>query len=158
MSSKPLSPMPVPVRVTRGEYAISTDKGLLDVSLVHEFLSRSYWSPGIPRAVVERGIAHSLCFGIYRDGAQVGFARVITDRASFAYLADVFVVEAHRSKGLGKWLIQTILEHEELRAMRRFMLATRDAHSLYEQFGFRAVADPARLMEIHNQNAYAALS
>jgi predicted N-acetyltransferase YhbS len=157
MSSKPLSPTPAPVCVTRGEYAISTDKGLLDVSLVHEFLRRSYWSPGIPRALVERGIAHSLCFGIYRGALQVGFARVITDRASFAYLADVFVVEAHQSKGLGKWLVQTILQHEDLQGLRRFMLATKDAHCLYSRFGFTEVANPDRLMEIHNPNAYATM-
>lgn len=139
---------------TLGEYAISTDRRLLDVALIHDFLSRSYWSPGVPRAVVERGIANSLCFGLYHGKQQVGFARVITDRATFAYLADVFIVEAHRAKGLGKWLVGAILKHEDLQGLRRFMLATRDAHSLYQGFGFAAVAEPARLMEIHDPNAY----
>jgi GNAT superfamily N-acetyltransferase len=133
---------------------ISTDKGLLDLALIHEFLSRSYWSPGVPRAVVERGIANSLCFGVYLARQQVGFARVITDRASFAYLADVFVVESHRGRGLAKRLIETIVQHGDLQGLRRFLLATRDAHSLYRRYGFAEVADPARLMEIHNPSAH----
>jgi GNAT superfamily N-acetyltransferase len=142
----------------RGEYSISTDRQRLDVTLIHEFLSRSYWSPGIPRGVVERGIDNSLCFGIYHRVQQVGFARVITDRASFAYLADVFVVEAHRGKGLGKWLLETILGHQDLQGLRRFLLATRDAHFLYRQFGFTSLAEPARLMEIHRPDAYTTAS
>jgi GNAT superfamily N-acetyltransferase len=136
-----------------GEYSISTDKQLLDIALIHEFLSRSYWSPGVPRAVVERGIANSLCFGVYHGRQQVGFARVITDRATFAYLADVFIVEAHRTRGLGRRLIGAILQHEDLQGLRRFLLATRDAHSLYRAFGFTEV-NAARLMEIHNPDPY----
>ncbi len=149
-------PDQAPAQHSRGEYQISTDRRRLDVALVHEFLARSYWSPGVPRAVVERGVENSLCFGLYHGDRQVGFARVITDRASFAYLADVFVVESHRGRGLGKWLVETILAHEELQGLRRFLLATRDAHGLYRRYGFSALAEPARLMEIHRPDAYAA--
>jgi GNAT superfamily N-acetyltransferase len=140
--------------ITRGAYTISTDRGRLDVALIHETLSRSYWSPGIPRAVVERGIAHSLCFGIHHGVDQVGFARVITDTATFAYLADVFVLDDHRGKGLATWLLQTIQGHPDLQGLRRFLLATRDAHDLYERRGFRPLANPDRMMEIANADAY----
>ena len=102
--------------------------------------SSSYWAPGIPRATVERAIQHSLCFSLLHGTQQVGFARVITDRTTFAYLADVYVLEAHRGKGLAKWLVATILQHADLQGLRRFMLATRDAHGLYSQFGFGPVA------------------
>ncbi len=145
-------------QLTRGDYEISTDPRRLDLGLIHDFLSRSYWSPGIPRAVVERGIAHSLCFGIYQGSRQVGFARVITDRASFAYLADVFVVEAHRKKGLAKWMIEAIIGHPDLQGLRRFLLATRDAHALYQRFGFTSLAKPDGLMEIHDPVPYPAAS
>ena len=141
--------------VWRGEYRISTDRQRLDIALIHEFLSQAYWSPGVPRGIVERGIGNSLCFGVYHGAQQVGFARVITDQATFAYLADVFVVQAHRGKGLAKWLVETILQHPDLQGLRRFLLATRDAHSLYGQFGFAPLAEPARLMEIHRPDAYA---
>jgi GNAT superfamily N-acetyltransferase len=118
-------------------YAISTDRDRLDVDYVHAFLTTSYWSPGVRRDVVERAIAGSLCFGLYApDGAQAGFARVVTDRATFGYLADVFVGEEHRGGGLGVWLVQTVLEHPELTGLRRWILATADAHELYARFGF----------------------
>jgi len=142
--------------LVRDGYAISTDRQRLDIDLIHGVLASSYWSAGIPRAVVERGIANSLCFGLYRGAQQVGFARVITDRASFAYLADVFVVDAHRAHGLGQWLIETILRHEDLQGLRRFLLATRDAHELYRRFGFDRLSNPDRLMEIHDPDAYGA--
>lgn len=136
-------------------YTISSDPVRLDVALIHDWLStKSYWAKGIPRALVDRAIAHSLNFGIYHVGqGQVGFARVITDRATFAYLADVFVLEAHRGKGLSKQLMQAILAHKELQGLRRWLLATRDAHTLYAQFGFKPPV-PDRLMERVDPDIY----
>jgi GNAT superfamily N-acetyltransferase len=138
----------------RGEYTITTDRDRLDLAAIHAFLSTSYWSPGVPMAVVERAIANSLCFGLFHGRDQVGLARVITDRATFAYLSDVYVLEAHRGKGLSKWLLEAIRGHEDLQGLRRFMLTTRDAHGLYSQFGFTELAFPSRLMEILNADAY----
>jgi N-acetylglutamate synthase-like GNAT family acetyltransferase len=138
------------------EYTISTDRSRLDVAAIHAFLTRSYWSPGVPLAVVERAIANSLCFGILRGEEQVGFARVITDKATFAYLADVYVLEAHRGKGLSKRLIEVIQAHEDLQGLRRFMLVTKDAQGLYAQFGFKELAHPSRMMEKVNPDVYAA--
>jgi GNAT superfamily N-acetyltransferase len=130
-----------------GEYEISTDPARLDLDVVHRFLSEeAYWSPSVSRDVVERSIENSICFGLYRKGRQVGFARVVTDKAAFAYLADVFVLPDHRGHGLGKWLIETVLAHPDLQGLRRFFLGTADAHSLYERYGFRPV-DPGRMME-----------
>ncbi|KAA9331484.1 GNAT family N-acetyltransferase [Hymenobacter busanensis] len=130
-------------------YTISTDPARLDVALVHDYLSHhSYWAPGISRELVERSIQNSLCFGVYApDGQQVGFARVVTDRATFAYLCDVFVLEAHRGQGLSKLLMTHIMAHPELQGLRRWLLGTRDAHSLYAQFGFTPLASPPRFME-----------
>jgi GNAT superfamily N-acetyltransferase len=139
----------------RGDYAISTDVQRLDVPAIHAFLSRSYWSPGIPLALVRRAIDHSLCFGLFHRDEQVGFARVVTDRASFAYLADVYVLEAHRGRGLSKWLIEVMRAHPDLQGLRRFLLATRDAHELYRQFGFKELAYPSRLMEVLDPDVYA---
>ena len=139
-------------------YAITDDRQRVDLAAVHAFLASSYWAPGIPRATVERAIRHSLCFSVLHGTQQVGFARVITDRTTFAYLADVYVLEAHRGKGLAKWLVATILQHADLQGLRRFMLATRDAHRLYSQFGFGPVAAPARLMEILDPDVYKAAS
>ena len=131
----------------RGEYTISTDRALLDLDLVHRFLSEeAYWSQGVEREVVERSIEHSLPFGLYRGREQVGFARVVTDRAAIAYLADVFVISAERGYGLGKWLVETVLAHPDLQGLRVLFLGTADAHSLYERYGFRAI-DPTRMME-----------
>jgi N-acetylglutamate synthase-like GNAT family acetyltransferase len=131
----------------RGGYEISTDPARLDLDFVHRFLSEeAYWSPGVSRETVERSIEHSISFGLYRGAEQVGFARVVTDRAAVAYLADVFVVSSDRDRGLGKWLIETVLSHPDLQDLRRIFLGTADAHSLYERFGFRPV-DPARMME-----------
>jgi N-acetylglutamate synthase-like GNAT family acetyltransferase len=131
----------------RGEYLISTDRKPLDLDVVHRFLSEeAYWSRGVSRELVERSIENSLCFGLYGPGGQIGFARVVTDRAVFAWLADVFVLPPHRGEGLGKWLVETVLAHPDLDGLRRFMLGTADAHSLYERYGFRPV-DPGRMME-----------
>lgn len=136
------------------EYTITTDKRRLDLQAIHAFLSQTYWSPGIPMAVVERAIENSLAFGVFQGEEQVGFARVVTDKATFAYLADVYVLAAHRGKGLSKRLLEVIHAHEELQGLRRFMLATKDAHGLYAQFGFKALANPSRMMERVNPNAY----
>lgn len=131
----------------RGEYSISSDPKRLDLAVVHGFLTTSYWAQGISEELVRRSVDHSLCFGVYREQTQVGFARVITDRATFAYLADVFIVEQHRGRGLGKWLIETIVTHRELSGLRRWILVTRDAHDLYRQCGFMTLRNPERFME-----------
>jgi len=135
-----------------GGLRVSTDKGELDVPLIHRFLSTgAYWSPGVARETVERAIAGSLCFGGYLDGAgQVAFARVITDAATFACLADVFVLPAHRGRGHAVQLMDAVVAHPQLQGLRRFMLATLDAHGLYARYGFVAPARPERLMEIVN--------
>jgi len=139
-------------------YEISTDPGRLQLDAIHAYLTRSYWSPGIPREVVARAIANSMCFGLYDvqgpTDTQVGFARVVTDKASFAYLADVYVLEEHRRQGLSKRLVEAVLGHPELQGMRRFLLATRDAHGLYAQFGFNAPAKPENFMEIRTPPAW----
>ena len=131
----------------RDEYTISTDRNRLDITAIHAFLSLSYWSPGVPIEIVERAIANSMPFGVYHRDAQVGFARVISDRATFAYLADVYVLEAHRGHGLSKWLLEVILADPQLQGLRRFLLATWDAHELYRRYGFTELAKPARMME-----------
>ncbi|MGC1457184.1 MAG: GNAT family N-acetyltransferase [Steroidobacteraceae bacterium] len=135
-------------------YEFTCDKQRLDIEGIHSFLAQSYWSPGIPRAVVERAIANSLCFAIFHENKQVGFARVITDKATFAYLADVYVLPDHRGKGLSKRLVEQVLQHPDLQGLRRMMLGTLDAHGLYEKYGFRPLAAPERVMEIHNPNVY----
>ena len=130
-------------------YRISTDPEQLDLDVVHGFLTTAYWSPGIPREVVERAIANSIVFGLYApDGAQAGFARVVTDRATFAYLADVFVLPEHRGRGLGKRLMEAVTAHPDLQGLRRFILATADAHGLYARYGFEPPTMPDRLMSI----------
>lgn len=131
----------------QGDYVISTERSRLDLDVIHGFLTRSYWSTGIPRETVERAIQHSMPFGLYLGAAQVGFARVITDFTSFGYLADVFILEEHRGKGLSKWMMEVLFSHPELQGFRRWMLATRDAHGLYRQVGFTPLASPERFME-----------
>lgn len=139
----------------RGEFVISTDPDRLDLDVIHGFLTNCYWAKGIPRATVERSIEHALCFGIYDgSGAQVGFARVISDFATIAYLGDVFVLESHQGRGLGKWMMQCILEHPALQGLRRWILLTRDAHGLYQQFGFTPLKSAERYMELHRPNVY----
>jgi 5'-phosphate synthase pdxT subunit len=135
-------------------YEIDTDPSRLDLDVVHGFLTGSYWAHGIPRAVVERSLRGSLCFGVYHHGRQVGLARVISDFATFAYVADVFVLEAHRGRGLSKTLMARIKAHPKLQGLRRWLLGTRDAHGLYRQFGFQAPSDPAIWMEIHDRDVY----
>ena len=136
-------------------YTVSDDPGLLDFDVVHGYLAtESYWARGIPRETVERAARHSLCFGVYCHGAagsvaQVGFARVLSDRATVAYLADVFILPEHRGRGLSKRLLRTIFAHPELQGLRRWALATRDAHGLYRQFGFEALSQPENRMERH---------
>jgi N-acetylglutamate synthase-like GNAT family acetyltransferase len=125
---------------------ISCDPARIDVALVHDFLRTSYWAEGRSRETVERSIKHSLCFGAYAAGQQIAFARVITDRAVFAYLADVFVVPEFRGRGVSKALLRTILAHPDLQTLRTFSLGTLDAHGLYAQFGFESVREPQRLM------------
>jgi GNAT superfamily N-acetyltransferase len=136
------------------EYELTCDPARVDIDAVHAFLRTSYWSPDIPRAVVERAVANSICFSIYCGGRQVGFARVITDRATFGYLADVYILEEHRGQGLADRLMEKIRRHPDLQGLRRMMLATRDAHGLYEKHGFTALAAPDRMMEIHRPDVY----
>jgi len=138
----------------RHNYLISTDRGKLDRTVIHRFLEGSYWAKGIPREIVERGIENSLCFGLYDGERQVGFARIISDLSTFAYLADVFVLESERGRGLGVWLIETIKDHPQLQGLRRWMLATADAHGLYRKFGFTALSRPERIMEITDPDIY----
>ena len=147
----------MPPHTTDSEYEISADKQRLDIATIHEYLEQSYWSPGVPRAVVERAIEGSLCFGIFHQSKQVGFARVVTDKATFAYLADVFILETHRGKGLSKRLMGFLFAHPDLQGLRRFMLATKEAHGLYKQFGFTELANPAHFMELHRPHVYKAL-
>ena len=138
----------------RDLYTISDRAEDLDRDAIHAFLREAYWSPGIPRVILDRAIDGSLCFGLYRESNQVGFARVVSDRATFAYLADVFVLEEQRGRGLGKWLVACVLAHPDLQGLRRWMLATRDAHGLYAQNGFRALRNPERFMEINDPDIY----
>ena len=137
----------------RDEYTISTDRERLNVSLIHDFLSKnSYWAKGRSLEKVQRSIEHSLNFGVYKDGEQIGFARVVTDYATFAWLADVFILDAYQGRGLSKWLIEVIVSHQQLQGFRRWVLATKDAHELYRRFGFAELKEPARWMERLDRN------
>jgi GNAT superfamily N-acetyltransferase len=142
---------------TRGDgFSVSDETARLDVERVYGWISGSYWATGIPRDVFERSVAGAMCFGIYApDGAQAGFARVMTDRATFGYLGDVFVVPELRGRGLSKFLLDTIFAHPELQGFRRWSLATRDAHALYARYGFTPLAEPARYMERADPHIYA---
>ncbi|KPZ71553.1 acetyltransferase [Shewanella sp. P1-14-1] len=136
-------------------YYIDTDKTKIDINVVYGYISNSYWAKDIPIEVLTKAIANSLCFAVYTvDDQQVGFARLITDKASFAYLADVFILEQHRGKGLSKWLIHDIMTHPEIVGLRRMMLATRDAHGLYAQFGFLPIENPEILMQVWRPSIY----
>lgn len=138
-----------------GAFTVSTDPARLDVTAIHAFLTRdSYWAAGIPRDVVQRALDNSLCFGLYHHDRQVGLARVITDHATFAYLCDVYVLGELRGAGLGKFLMRCVMDHPFRHGLRRFMLRTRDAHSLYSQFGFVAAGEPERYMDITNRDVY----
>jgi GNAT superfamily N-acetyltransferase len=136
------------------DYTISTEVQKMDVEAIYAYLARSYWAEGRTKSTVEKSIRNSLNFGVFApEGAQVGFARVITDYATFAYLADVYILEEHRGHGLSKWLMETIMAHPELQGLRRWSLATRDAHGLYAQFGFTPLPKPEIWMQIFNQDA-----
>ncbi len=134
--------------MTRDGYDISTDPARLDIDAIWQFLTNAYWSPGVERERVERSIANSLVFGVYaQDGSQAGFARLVTDRATFGWLADLFVLEPHRGHGLGAWLVETILAHPDVAQLRQVLLATKDAQTLYARFGFEAI-EGTRLMAL----------
>jgi GNAT superfamily N-acetyltransferase len=129
------------------DYSITTDKSKINFEVVYNYLSNeSYWSKNIPAELVKTSIENSVCFSVFYKEEQIGFARVITDKATFGYIADVFILESHRGKGLSKWLMQTMLDDEELQGFRGWMLATLDAHGLYEQFGFKLTNDTTRIM------------
>ena len=144
----------ITMNLKKGRFSIITDSSKKDLKVIQESLSRSYWSENIPIETVQRAIEGSLCFGVFEDDTQIGFARLITDRATFAYLADVFVLEEYRGHGLCKWMMEAIMTYAELHGMRRVMLATRDAHGLYAKFGFTPLNDAHRWMHIHNPNIY----
>ena len=140
---------------TQGAFTISTDPAKLQMAVIHAYLSReSYWAQNIPRAVLEKAIRHSFNFGVYCGAEQVGFARVVTDYATFALLCDVFILPAYQGKGLGKWLVRIVVAHPELQGLRRFALYTKDAHGLYAAHGFQPVAHPGTAMEIKKPNPY----
>ncbi len=138
----------------KGKFIISTDRGRLDLDVVHGFLTESYWAKGVPREVVARSIENSLCFGVYSGQKQVGFARVISDCATYAYIGDVLVLEAYRGQGLGKWLMECIRRHPRLQGLRRWSLVTHDAHELYAQFGFTPLKSPEKYMEFSQPSIY----
>lgn len=146
-----------PFRKTKGEYILDTDPALIDRELVHLYLSaESYWAKGIPFETVSRSIDHSLCFGLYHGRQQIGFARMVTDRATFTYLADVFILPEERGNGLSKWMMEVIETHPDLQGLRRWMLGTRDAHGLYEQFGWTVIPEEQRprFMQKHFPEVY----
>lgn len=145
---------PRPAEYRRGTFTISTDKSRLDLDMIHGFLTNSYWVPGISRETVQRSIEHSLCFAVFEEDGQgsrqVGFARAITDLATFAYIADVFITESYRGRGLGKWLMECILAHPDLQNLRDWLLVTMYAHGLYGKFGFQPLSHPDRWMRIYD--------
>jgi GNAT superfamily N-acetyltransferase len=148
------------VKWQRGEYEIDTDAARIDLDLTHAFLTTdAYWSPGVPREVVERAIANSMNFGVYKIGglgdAQAGFTRVVSDKATFAWICDVFVLPEHRGHGLGKWLMEVVTSHPDLQGLRRWLLGTRDAHGLYKQYGFHELEDPTTYMIRRDIKRYA---
>lgn len=141
--------------VYNGEYSISTDQSKFDLAVIHNYLANeSYWAQHIPMETVQKMIANSLSFGVFHRHEQIGFARMITDKTVFAYLADVFILPAYRGQGLSKWLMQTIISHPDLQGLRRILLVTSDAHGLYEKFGFELIKNPDKFMHIHNPDVY----
>jgi GNAT superfamily N-acetyltransferase len=145
----------MPYERTRGAHTVTTDRTRLDIDAVHAFLVHAYWCEGVPRELLARAIANSLCFSLLEEGSrQVGLARVCTDSATYAYLMDVYILPAHRGQGLGRWLIECVMDHPRLAGLRRFSLVTRDAHGLYSHFGFRPLAHPDRHMEIVKPDLY----
>lgn len=143
------------ISVSKGEFLITTDKNKLDVDFIHRFLSeKSYWAKNISIEKVKRSIEHSLTYGLFHSGKQIGFAKVITDFSSTAYVGDVFIIEEYRGKGLSKWLMEVIVSHPQMQTLRRWVLATADAHKLYEKTGFRPLAKPERWMEKYTDDSY----
>ena len=139
----------------RDEYEIDTDPARLDLDLTYRFLSEeAYWSQGVPREILERAVGNSMVFGAYKDGGQAGFVRVVSDKATFAWICDVFVLPEHRGQGLGKYLMECVMAHPDLQGLRRWMLATRDAHGLYQQYGFTELHDATRFMEKWDPEIY----
>lgn len=135
-------------------FSISMEKEKMDIDLIHSFLNRTYWAEGISKEIIRRSIEGSMCFGVFENDRQVGFARMITDKATFAYLADVFIIEEYRGRGLSKWLMKVIMSHPDLQGLRRMILATKDAHGLYKQFGFTPLINVDRWMQILDPDVY----
>ena len=135
-------------------FTISTEKEKMDIDVIHSFLNRTYWAEGISKETIRRSIEGSLCFGVFENDKQVGFARMITDKATFAYLADVFIIEEYRGRGLSKWLMEVIMSHPDLQGLRRMVLVTKDAHGLYKQFGFTPLINVDRWMHILDTDVY----
>jgi GNAT superfamily N-acetyltransferase len=150
-----MSSSSLPQEYRRNGLVVSTDRARLELDVIHGFLTGCYWAKGISRELVARSIENALCFGVYAEGKQIGFARVISDYATYAYLGDVFLLESYRGRGLSKWLMECIVRHPQLQGLRRWSLVTGDAHGLYSQFGFTALAAPERWMEIHTPDVYA---
>lgn len=144
------------ITARRGEFTITTDPAAADVDAVHAYLSRSYWAEGIPREIVARAIANSIPFSVLHEGAQIGLARVITDRATYAYLSDVYILEQYRGRGLSKWLMETVMAHPDLQGLRRFSLSTRDAAGLYRRYGFAELSGASVHLEINRYGLYVA--
>jgi len=138
----------------RENFLISTDISKLDINVIYNYLANSYWAEGIPLETVKISIDNSTCFGVYENDTQIGFARVISDKATIGYLGDVFILESHRGKGLSKWLMECIMKHPDLQGFRRWILLTRDAHDLYRKYGFIDLAKPQRYMELTNHDVY----
>lgn len=142
------------IECRNNQYMISTDQTLLDIDVLHAFLKQTYWSSGIPKEILQNAINNSLCFGVYEEKKQIGFARAISDFSTFAYLADVFIIESYRGKKLSSWLMQTIVSHPQLQGLRCWLLRTRDAHGLYKKFGFSQPKSPENYMEISVSDIY----
>ena len=140
--------------ITKGNFTITTDKDKMDIDFIHAFLTNSYWAEGITKNIISKSVNGSLCFGLFEGRKQIGFARMVTDEATFAYLADVFITSEYRGRGLSKWLIEVIMSHPDLQGLRRMMLATRDAHGLYRKFGFTPLTHTDRWMQIHDPDIY----
>ena len=144
------------VTIYKDEFCISTDKTKLDVDSIHAFLStKAYWCLNIPKDTVQKAIQNSRCFGVYQNEKQIGFARVISDFSTIAYLGDVYILEEYRGNGLSKWLIETIMSDPNLQGLRRWILLTADAHGLYRQFGWTNIGEPEKWMTVHDKNVYA---
>lgn len=143
------------ITTTKGDFTISTDKSKLDLTVIHDYLAnQSYWSKNIPKERIRKSIANALCFGIYYKDTQIGYAKVVSDFSTMAYLGDVFVLEDYRGQGLSKWLMETIMSHPELTGLRRWILLTSDAHELYKKFGWQPIASPEKWMEIHRPDIF----